>query len=322
MARHSDDGCSEKDHLTTRRGLLKGVGVSALVLGTGVGTAGATSSATTVDLGAKGLQDGDAIDPYLESHFASETEVHVPAGEYTYTGSGLDGSYSKASLLGSSAGVVFHRPAGSARSVRPTTTATGGTVRIENLTIRGTHGGDDSQWRVGAAAGARLELRNVNMPDGAVEGSSAAGVYAGADHAGTLWVKACHVSDFGTALDVSDPYKGANGRVVVEDCDFVDNGITVGSDDSVVRGCYFEATETEAAPRAVVVDGPGRNLVIADCDYNWSERSTPIHFALPSAGGDGTIRDVRTTAPGTGPVSADWDVDSAWSGENIEITEV
>jgi len=337
MARHSDDGCSEKDRLTTRRTLLKATGVTALALGAGgaVGTAGATSvsGAKTVDLGEEGLTDGDSIDSYLESHFSSDTVVHVPAGEYTYTGAGLSGSYSNASLIGSSEGVVLHRPADSDTPVRPTITATDGAVRVENFTIEGTHGQGQSRWRVSAADGARMELLNVNMPDGAVEGSNATGIYAGTDHAGTLWVNHCHFANFGNvALDVSDPYKGANGTVVVEDCDFINTGtaaIELGADNSVVRGCYFEATDTapagpgERTQRAIVVGGPGTDLVIDDCDFNWTDvGSTPIDFSVTSAGGDGTISNVRMTDPGTGLFSADWDVDSAWTGQNINVTEV
>lgn len=337
MARHSDDGCSGKDRLTTRRTLLKAAGVSALAFGAGsaVGTAGATpiSDGETVDLGEKGLSDGDSIDSYLESHFASDTVVHVPAGEYTYTGAGLDGSYSNAALLGSSEGVVLHRPDDSDTPVRPTITATGGSVRIENLTIKGTHGQRQSRWRVGATDGARMELLNVNMPDGAVGDSNATGIYAGTDHAGTLWLTHCHFSNFGNvALDVSDPYKGSNGTVVVEDCDFSNTGtaaVKLGADDSVVRGCYFEATDTapvgpgEQTQRAIVVDGPGTGLVIDDCDFNWTDAgSTPIEFTVTSTGGDGAIRNVRMTDPGTGLFSADWDIDSAWTGENINVTEV
>lgn len=337
MARHDDDGCGGKDCLTTRRALMKSAGVTALALGAGsaLGTAGATSvsGTTQVDLGEEGLTNGDSIDAYLQTHFDSDTVVHIPAGEYTYTGVGLSGSYSNAGLLGSSAGVVLRRPTDSDTPVRPTMTATDGSVRVENVTIEGIHGQAQSRWRVAAESGARMELLNVNMPDGGVEDSQATGIYAGTDHAGTLWVNHCHFSNFGNvALDVSDPYKGENGTVVVEDSDFVDTGaaaVELGADNSVVRGCYFEATDSAAIgpgkqpQHAIVVDGPGKNVVIDDCDFNWTDTgSAPIDFTVTSAGGDGVISNVRTTDPGTGLISADWDVDSAWSGENIDVTEV
>lgn len=332
MARRQDDDCDGKDRLTTRRTLMKAAGVTALAFGAGtaVGTAGATPGRTSVDLADEGLTDGDAIDPYLQRHFDSDAVVRVPAGEYTYTGSGLDGSYSNAALLGSAEGVVLRADADT--DVRPAIRATDGVVRVENLSIEGAHGSSQSRWRVGAADGARLDLLNVNMSDGAVDGSDATGLYAGTDHAGTLWVSHCYFSNFGAAaLDVSDPYKGSNGTVVVEDCDFVDTGraaIELGGDDGVVRGCHFEATDAvstrlrDQSRRAIVVDGPGRNLTIDDCDFDWTAaESTPIDFTLTSTGGDGTISNVRATDPGTGLVSADWDVDRAWTGENIELTE-
>jgi hypothetical protein len=120
--------------------------------------------------------------------------------------------------------------------------------------------------------------------------------------------------------------------VVVEDCDFVNTGtaaISVGGDDSVVRGCYFEATAPVStgaggqARRAIVVDGPGTNVEIDDCDVDWTGvASAPIEFTLPSTGGDGTISDLRVTDPGSGLLSAAWDVDRTWTGENINVTEV
>lgn len=335
MARHRDDGCRRKDRLTTRRTLLKAAGVTALALGSGaVGTAGATptSDVRTVDLAAEGLRSGESIDPYLTTHFSSDTVVHVPAGEYTYSGAGLDGSYSNAALLGSREGVVLHRPADADEPVRPTITATDGSVRLENFTITGSHDQSGSRWRVGAGSEARMELLNVNMPGAGDDDTNGTGIYAGSDHAGTLWLNSCYFSNFDTAaLDVSDPYKGAGGKVAVEDCNFRDAGtaaVKLGADDSVVRGCHFAATDTpssgsaEQPQRAIVVDGPGTNLEIDDCDFDWADAgSAPVHFALTGADGSGTIRDARLSHPGSGPTSADWDIGGAWTGENIDITE-
>lgn len=333
MARRKDDDSCRKGTLIDRRGLLKAAGATALALGAGsaVGTAAArpvTGARSVVDLGEEGLSDGDSIDPYFDAHFASNTEVHVPAGEYTYTGAGLGGTYSKAALLGSPEGVVLRRPDDAETPVRPTITAAEGAVRLENLTIAGTRGRTQSRWRVGAAADARVEVVNVNFPDGSVADSESVGLYAGANHAGLLWVTNCYFAGFdNVALDAADPYKGANGPVVVEECDFRDaaaTALTLGSDHSVVRGSYFGATADASGQRAIEIAGPGTDMRIADCDIDWARADVaPIHFDATSAGGGGTITDVRVAdGAGTGLVSADWPIDSAWSGTNIDVTEV
>src|SRR6056297_2832486 len=113
MARRQDGGSSGKDYLMDRRSLLQAVGGAAatVALGstvTGLSTQRVRAAETVVDLGEEGLQSGDNIDPYLEEHFVSGNEVHIPAGEYDTTGTGLGGDKSNCALVGSPKGVVLH----------------------------------------------------------------------------------------------------------------------------------------------------------------------------------------------------------------------
>lgn len=289
------------------------------------------SAASVVDLGEEGLSDGDAIDPYLEEHFTDGTEVHVPAGEYEYTGDGLGGDKADCALVGSPDGVTFTRP-GTDAVIRPTLWATSGTVRIENVTVAGKRGTEQSRWRVGAASDATVELVNVNMPDGTVEGSDSTGIYAGTDHAGTLVIRHCYFSNFGNvACYVSDPYVEGNGKVIVEDCDFVNTGMSalrLAPDNSEVRRCYFEATEKAASShvgwnqRGIKIDDAGDDVVIEDCDFVWEDPGTmAINFDDKGEGGSGVFRDLRIRNDSSNPTFVDeWGVDGNWTGENVHLT--
>lgn len=334
MARRQDDGVAENERLIDRRSVLQFVGGSAAAIGA-VGLSGRASGqqTETVDLGKQGLSSGDLIDPYLDQHFTSGTEVQIPAGEYNYTGAGLGGTKSNCALVGSPDGVIFNRPDDPEQTVRPDIFAASGTVRIENITIKGKRGQAQSRWRVGAASDARMEVVNVNHPDGTVEGSDSTGIYAGTDHAGLLWVRNCYFSNFGNvALYVSDPYKGSNGQVIVEQCAFVNTGMSAlrfASDNSIARGCYFEATEEAPSgpsgrnQRGIKIDDPGTDVVIEDCDFLWGSPGTSaINFDDEGEGGGGVIKDVRMQKTGESTLfRTEWDVEGSWTGENIHLTE-
>ncbi|MBX0323151.1 hypothetical protein EGH21_08935 [Halomicroarcula sp. F13] len=333
MAGSHDDDSAEKGHRTNRRTFMKTVGVAATAAVGSTAVTGAFAADTTVDLADEGLQNGELIDPYLEEFFVDGNEVLIPAGEYEYTGDGLGGDVANAALVGSADGVTFNRPDDPETTVRPSIRATSGTVRIENITVRGKRGEEQSRWRVGADEGATMEVVNVNVPDGTVENSDSTGVYAGSDHAGTLLIKACYFAQLGNvACYVSDPYTGENGQVVVEDCVFRNTnaaGVRFAPGDSVVRGCYFEATEEApsetgggVAQRGIKIDDAGQSVVIEDCDFNWTDVGGPcVDFHERGEGGSGVVRNCRITNDGDSePFDTDWDVTGNWTGENIQLT--
>jgi len=336
MARDDTGDNAGKKHHTSRRAVLRAAGATGLALGAG-GVASAQTDGTdsVVDLGNEGLTDGDSIDSYLETHLADGVEVQIPAGTYTYTGAGLGGAYANAAVVGSADGVEFQRPEDPETAVTPTITATGGTVRIENITVTGASGQAQSRWEVGAAEGASVHLLNVNFPDGSVDASASMGVYAQESHAGLLWVKRCHFANFAdVALHVSDPAGAGDGRVVVEDCSFVNTGtaaVSAAPETSVVRGCYFEATSAAPAgtdgssqQHGVQVLAPGGNLTVADCDFNWAGPGTSVvDFAASGEGGSGTLSDLRVGYGDQETIfSTGWDIEPRWIGEAINVSEV
>jgi len=311
---------------------MRTVGVAATAAAVGTSTVGGAFGAeNTVDLGAEGLSDGDNIDSYIEEFFTDGNEVHIPAGEYDYTGAGLSGDKANCALIGSPDGVVFNRPDPEV-TVRPSIMATDGTVRFENITIRGQRGEEQSRWRVGAESGATMEIFNVNIPDGTVEGSDSTGFYAGTDHGGTLHCKACYFEGLGNvAMYVSDAYTGEDGRVVVEDCVFRNSNssmVRFAPSDSVIRGCYFEGTEEPPEDhtggttlRGIKVDDAGTGALIEDSEFYWTRGANPIRLHYRGEGGTGNIRNVRIYNDGdSDAIQQDWDTAGSWTGENIHLT--
>ncbi|MFC6758185.1 MULTISPECIES: hypothetical protein [Haloarcula] len=333
MARDDTGGDAGNEHHTSRRAVLRAAGAATLALGASGVASAQTDTETVVDLGNEGLTDGDSIDSYLETHLADGVEVQIPAGTYTYTGAGLGGEYANAALVGSTDGVEFQRPEDPETTVTPSITATGGTVRIENITVTGETGQAQSRWEVGAAADASVHLLNVNFPDGSIESSESMGVYAQESHAGLLWVKSCHFASFANvALHASAPAGSGDGRIVVEDCSFVNTGtaaVRVGPDNTTVRGSYFEATAAAPAgtdgtsQHGVQVPVSGGNLTVTDCDFNWAGPGTSVvDFAGGGEGGSGTLSDLRV---GYGDqetlFTTGWEIESGWTGDTINVSE-
>jgi len=135
--------------LTSRRGYMKmafgGLVGSQLLTSQAVETVAATSN--TIDLGDRGLSNGDLIDEYLADHLQSGNEVRVPAGEYEWRGDRIGGSYNNAALVGD--GDVTFNFSGEYWNTS-IFAVDGGDFAIQNVTIRGaiesgtTRAGSDS----------------------------------------------------------------------------------------------------------------------------------------------------------------------------------
>ncbi|HKJ59119.1 MAG TPA: hypothetical protein VKA37_07820, partial [Halobacteriales archaeon] len=247
MARRHDADRSRNRSLITRRGLLKtvGVGVAAGAAGVAGSVGRAAAAGGVVDLGKEGLQDGDDISPYIDQYWTDGSEVHIPAGSYTYDGSGLHGKRGDCSLIGSEDGVEFHRVDENA-VIRPTIQCTHGTLRIENVTVRGAkppaENMSGSRWRLDALdPDSRIEVVNVNHPDGTRGCSDSLAFLTYEDHRGTLHFKNCYVANMGnSSFYVNLGYRrGVENPVIVENCTIVNpNGaVRGGHDGAVYRDC-------------------------------------------------------------------------------------
>lgn len=299
----------------------------------------------TVNLGEQGLQDGDAIDPYLNEHFVSGNEVVIPAGTYDWNGGGLGGDYADATLRGDAAGgtITLNRPSNPENTCNPSTTAVGGTVRFENFTFRNKAGEAQSRWRVQAEAGTTLEFVNVNKPDGTTDRSDSIGFFCGPPHAGMLRFERCYFAKWGNlALYVDAPGQpgGNDGPVEVIDCDFHNNNacaVKFGSTDSVMRNCrilndgqapsYYNGAISQ---RGFRIDTAGSNLRIEDVDiaHKNGYGSIPIYLdttdSMDGGGSErhsGTIQSVRIYNDGNADsIIEAWDTTDYWTGSDIHLT--
>jgi hypothetical protein len=337
MASGQSGNNDTKRFLTTRRSVLKLAGAAGLAAVT-AGTAAAAPSGDfdrTVNLGNKGLSSGDTIDSYLSEHFTSGTKVEIPAGEYNWNGGGLAGSYSDAALVGQG-DVILNRPRPEVQ-VRPNVTATGGTVTIQNITVHGKAGYDQSRIRVAADSGANLVFNNFNLPHGTVDDSDSIGIYAGQDHAGHLLIENSYFSKWGNlALYLKAPGNrngGAGGPIEVANCVFVNNNaaaVKFGSSDSHVHDSLIVNDEVAPAyyngavsQRGLKIDVPGDNLLIENMDFYHTEvGAMPIILDVSDGqGGSGTIRNCRIHNDASTPaIVEEWDTQGYWEGENIHLT--
>lgn len=179
----------------------------------------------TVDLGQEGLSEDDDISPYIDQYFVDGNNVLIPSGSYRYDGSGLNGSRGNCALVGSEEGVEFIRPEGA--RVAPTIQCTEGTIRVENITVRGKKppGSDQSRWRFEALdPDSRCEVVNVNHPDGTEEATDSSAFLVYDNHRGTVYFKNCYISTFGNSgFYVNLGYRpNETNPVIIDNCVIVD----------------------------------------------------------------------------------------------------
>lgn len=204
---------------------------------------------TFINLADEGLEDGDFISPYIADFWAPGTQVYIPPGDYTYDGSGIRGTRSNCSLIGSEDGVRFHRvDEGDADKIQiaPNINCDGGEMRVENITVRGkaNDGPDQSRWRFGALhPDSYIWVVNVNHPDGTLDATDSSAFLVYDDHRGTVHFKNCYISTFGNSgFYVNLGYRsGESNPVIIDNCVIKDvNGaIRGGHNDSKVVDTTF-----------------------------------------------------------------------------------
>lgn len=232
----------------------------------------------TINLGDKGLTDGDDIGPYLADHFIDGVEVRIPPGTYRYDGTGLSKNIGDAALIGSDEGVEFHRPPDPEVEVRPFLKCTDD-VRVENITVRGEKGEAQSRWRFDAVnPAAVVDVVNVNHPDGTVGCSDSLAFYTGKYHTGTVTYKNCYVADHGnSSFYINQGYSpDRQNPVNMINCVVINaNGTSRhGTNGSVIKDCTFiwrdepnpwkNCSSMARGPRW---DQGGENMVVENCHF-------------------------------------------------------
>jgi len=335
MEQPTDDSADTKGSEIDRRSYLTSAAAAAGAVAAGSAVSDTTEAASNVvDLGEEGLQDGDTIDPYLDTHFVSGNEVRIPEGSYEWNGDDL-GRVSDASLIGDGQ-VELHRPQ---EEVKTRVWADGGTVLLKNIAIKGKVTGDSQIRPTVEDADAEMIFENVRLPDGAVDPSEAVGVYVPALHAGTLRFRNCHIEGFsdnglyGSAPGGHPDYDEGNGPVIVEGGLYKNNNISnvrLGSDDSVARNVTIvndakspENSNGGHAQRGIRIRQAGENIRIENCDIiqTYTGTSIPMRINDGASGGSGVVKNTRirneTSAPAIGTASG---YEGDWRGENVHIT--
>lgn len=323
--------------------------------GTGLlaGLSGAVGSAsaapTAVDLGKEGLSPGDDVDPYLEEHFTSGTEVYVPPGEYTSEFGWWGTEVSDATLRGDPAGVRLRRPEGltyeedDGSDVKiDETLAFDGHVVVENVTLKGRHGWQQNRLDVeGRSDDAHLEIRNFNAPDGAVGNSDTiVGRSYGSGRVDYTW---CYFANFPNTC-FYQLESGRDVRQVFDGCVFrnVPQAHRGGTRDYTVRNCIYVADgplpsfcEEEDAP----CDGDGQGGIQRpfkmDQGFGWEGTFENLHFYAGSGANVSSFLDFQDEQSGiSGTMDGlylhnetdaelfdfDWDVGSSWDIRNVHLT--
>jgi hypothetical protein len=255
----------------------------------------------TVDLGAEGLASGDNDGPYLDDHFKSGNTVIIPPGTYSWDGSGLDGSYRNAELIGGGKPATGTNASNTASGIRISTTgstssgpgersvlqipsgldtdidvvSTGGgdgSVHIKNIEIDGTWGKGGCSFSVRDPESSMI-VENFHSIGGnqseSLGSDSQPIIFVPISHAGTLYLRNLNLQNFGNhAIYASapglPPRGGRLGRTIVEGGLFKNNNIAnirVGGVGSAIRKVV--SVQDGSAPLFGSVDNP-RSMWVKD----------------------------------------------------------
>ena len=277
-----------------------------------------------VDLGAKGLEPGDVIDPYLEDWVADDTQVHIPEGTYRLTSIQIFRGIGNASIVGAGEVVLDRGDLHDAViSLRPN-----GDFLIKNVTLKGRGSERPSGSGINLATSnpdAAIVLQNVKMNDGAVQGD-AGGIFIFPEHAGKAYLIDLEIAGFpdngmyGSAPGIPD--RGQQGEVHVYGGVYKNNNISnirIGSHHSSIRNAV--SIHDELAPpyatgarnqRGIWIQQPGQDLRIEDCDFI---QTVGWHAMITD--GSGKITNIRIHTESDRPAIR---TDANWSGDGIHIT--
>lgn len=238
------------------------------------------SPGATITLANEGLTPGEAIDPYLDTHWGANRTVIVPAGRYRLEDpTSLQRTVEQDAWLVGDGNVVLEH--GRVADAQFNFEAAGNAhLRIQNVTLRGRTVGSNSKMRAWAPDAGLVELVNVNRPDGTENLCGSTGCYVPPSHAGTLRFIDCHMEGFSDngVYGSSPGYdRGNDGPVefyggLYRNCDT--SGIRVGSTNAKVIGAVIVNTETaptvddkpSGVQRGIRIRGPGEGILVRECD--------------------------------------------------------
>lgn len=263
----------------------------------------ASLSEGAINLGEEGLSQGDNIDPYINEHWTSGSEVYIPSGSYTTEMDWWDTSVTDATLVGDREGVELQRPDDFVFDGR---ISFDGHCVVENMTFSGQLGSGRHRPRLNGQSGdALMEIRNINDPIGSVGCSDA--IFMRGEGSGTIYWRWCYLSQYPNstfyALD-NQP------RLVFDGCVFrnTTNVHRGGSDEYTVINCLYISDGD--APDFCEVDnsdcscndwGGLQRFFKFDQSYEWSGgHFENIHYWAEDVPSNGPWMDFQSESAGTG----------------------
>ena len=201
----------------------------------------------TVNLGDEGLQEGDAIDPYLREHLKPGAKVIVPAG--TYEWNGYSPGVLTSAILEGEDGATIHRAAGTSNTFNIRASRSGdNAVIVRNLNFTGAGGGEGPYLNASAAPNGHLGLVSLRLPDGGNAGTNATGIRVPDNSGGKVTVFENTVTGFPNQGLVST----GSGPVRVLGGTYEDNGVAnihLPANGSVVKQAAVNTSPDAPLPR-------------------------------------------------------------------------
>jgi len=257
-----------------------------------------------IDLGEKGLEDGEAMDPYFEQYLADGVQLRIPDGKYQWQLDYQDFHFADTSIVGEGE-VILRVPVG--HNEDPEFVAEdGGTLEIRGITIRG-QGGVKGKTRVYTEGEkSRVIFRRFHQPDGSLPGTRS-GVFVNRRHEGQFYMINCHIEGFAdNGVYASTPGKESNaggGEVHIVGGLYRNNNISnvrVGSSGSSVIGVVSvhvrpSPPNAEGArnQRGIRIRQPGNNIIVRNCDVTQLMPGNGAVVREGSPGGSGVIKNCR-----------------------------
>ncbi|MDS0284588.1 hypothetical protein [Haloarcula onubensis] len=243
------------------------------------------------ELVALDVSDGDDLPSAINDALGDGVQVYIPPGKYTGSHSDLDFQADDATVYGDPAGVSIDCDMDS-----NATMDTSGTLRIENIDVRGKKPEEQVKIDVDLSGG-RLEWVNFNFPDGTANPTDS---YVARCDSGTgeQLVQNCYYGPHGNSLfyysernvdEMPVTFRGCAfhncagpiraGGVTVEDCIYLADGTVPNFKEE------GSSSEDDGTPRMFKFEGGG-NSVVRNTDILITEDAGPADGPCVDWGGE------------------------------------
>lgn len=236
------------------------------------------------------VSDGDDLPSAIHDALDDGVQVYIPPGNYTGNHSDLDFQADDATIYGDPQGVSIDCDMDSNARMD-----TAGTLRIENIDIRGKKPKDQVKIDVDLSGG-RLEWVNFNFPDGTHNPSDSYVARCDSGH-GEQLVQNCFFGHSGNCPFYYSERDHENMPVTFRGCVFYNCSASLRGGDFLVEDCIYLAdgtvpdfydsdagTQDAGTPRMFKFEGGG-HTVIRNCDVTITKDAGPADGPCVDWGG-------------------------------------